>query len=237
MVENYSTRNLSRPKDKLPAFSGIASHFAKLLSQDEDPSPKTRKSEYSTNPAQSLATLLDRRRPLRYLGGLWQEDFLQGLLWHCSKPSSPIPYRGPTWSWVSCESNIYYNHHRLRTDNFYTQVLDVSVTVRGKNPWGRLSSGKVTLLGPAAPLPSSAYKDESGTQFEIHRHRSFDWDLEGAPQLGCILLKVHEQRYLILAPEARCHAGIYRRVGLISHESTNLVIQGLDWQEEVITII
>ncbi len=101
MVEEFSTRKLTYLEDKMPAFSGIARQFARLLWQDESLSLATAKSEYNTAPAQSLAASPDSRPPFRYLGGLWHDDFLQGLLWHCSNPGSPIPYRGPTWSWVS----------------------------------------------------------------------------------------------------------------------------------------
>lgn len=237
MVGEFSTRNLTYQEDKLPAFSGIARHFARLLWQDENLSLTTTKSEDNPTAAQIIAAPPDSGPPCRYICGLWYNDFLQGLLWHCFEPGSPIPYRGPTWSWVSCESTIIYNTHRLRTDDFYAHVLDVSVTVPGLNPYGRVSSGKVTILGPAAPIPSSAYKDDSGTQFEMNFPNGLSWDLEGAPQLGCILFKLHEQHYLILAPEVRYHAGIYRRVGLLSHDPANLAVKMLDWQEKVVTIL
>jgi hypothetical protein len=140
---------------------------------------------------------------------------------------------------VSRESRIFCNHHRLRSDEFCAQVLDVDVTVPGLNPYGRVSSGKVTMLGPAAPLPSSAYEDECGTHFETRFRRSLLRDLEGALQLGCIMFKLHEQRSLILAPEVRCYTGIYRRVDLMTHDPTNpaVDISTLDWQEKVVTII
>ncbi len=221
----------------MPAFSEIARQFARRLWQDENPSLRTAKFEYNKTPAQSLTAPPDNRPPFRYLGGLWQDDFLHGLLWHCSEPGSPIPYRGPTWSWVCRESAIYYNHNRLRIDDIYAQVLDVSVTVPGLNRYGRVTCGKVTILGPAAPILSSTYKDQSGTQFEKHFPYSPDWDLEGTPQLGCVLFRLQEQMYLILAPEARCHAGTYRRVGLIAHDLTNPATKLLDWQEKVIRII
>lgn len=240
MVEAFSSRKLTYLEDKMPAFSGIARHFARQIWQDENPSLVTTKSGSNTTLAQGVVASPDSRPPLRYLCGLWQDDFLQGLLWRCVDPGSPILYRGPTWSWVSRESRISYNTHRLRTDDFCAQVLDVGVTVPGLNPYGRVSSGKVTILGPAAPIPSSAYGDDSETQFVTHFRHSLWWDLEGVLPLGCILLKLHEQSYLILAAEARCHAGIYRRVGLIFHDPTSLatdMLITLDWQEEVVTII
>jgi Heterokaryon incompatibility protein (HET) len=240
MVEAFSSRKLTYLEDKMPAFSGIARHFAQHIWQDKDPSLITIKSEYNTTLAQGIAAPPKSRPPFRYLCGLWHNNFLQGLLWRCVDPGSPIPYRGPTWSWVSRESRIKYNTHRLRTDDFSAQVLDVDVTVPGLNPYGRVSSGKVTMLGSAAPIPSGACEDESGTQFKKHFRHSLYWDLEGAPQLGCILFKLHEQNSLILAPEKRCHAGTYRRVGLVGCGTTGLamdMLNTLDWQEEVVTII
>jgi hypothetical protein len=223
----------------MPAFSGIARHFAQHVWQDENPSLIT-KSGYNTTIVQGIAAPPDSRPPFRYFCGLWHNDFFKGLLWCCFEPGSPIPYRGPTWSWVSRASRIIYNTRQLRTDDFSAQVLDVGVTVPGLKPYGRVSSGKATILGSAAPISSSAYEDESGTQFKTCFPHWLRWNLEGALQLGCILFKLHEQKYLILAPEARCHAGIYRRVGLISHDSFGPVMKmlsTLDWQEEVVTII
>lgn len=243
MVELFTNRNLTYPEDRLPAISGIASHFAVLSSQGENPSPTTTNTQCNPTPTQSVAATPESRPPSRYLCGLWHNDFLQGLIWRCSEPSSPVPYRGPTWSWVSRESRIFYQAHSLRTDDFYAQVLDVRVTVPGQNPYGRVSSGKVTMLGPTAPIPSVAYRDESGPSWISQFRHGLYWDLEGAPQLGCICFRLHEQFCLILAPEARCHGGsFYTRVGLISNRSdpTSLLIRmlsTLDWQEKAVTII
>ena len=154
----------------------------------------------------------------------------------------PIQYRGPTWSWVACESRIFYNGQRLRQDDFHAQVLDVSVTAPGLNPYGRVSSGKITMLGPVASMPSSIYGDEFEIPSKTCLSYFVDWDLLGPPRLGSICFRLHKQFCLILAPEEMCYRGTYRRVGIImasadSDSFVRMTLNKLDWQNEVVKII
>lgn len=69
IVTEYSSLELSKPTDKLPAVSGVAKQFAK---------PK------------SLG---------RYLAGLWENTLHLDMLWFTGSPArKSTPWRAPTWS-------------------------------------------------------------------------------------------------------------------------------------------
>jgi hypothetical protein len=238
MVENFARRKLTYSEDKMPAFSGMARHFAGIFWQNMQ----------RTNPKSTL-TLPQRLPPdsqtPRYICGLWQEDLLHGLNWYSVEPGAPVPYRGPTWSWVAPESRfIFYRHDALRNEDFHAEVLDVGVTVTGLNPYGRVSSGKITMLGRVAPMPSHGYgnDDESETYLSKHMYPLVYWDLPGPPQLGCLCFLLQDIYCLILAPEARSYRGVYRRVGAFSARDDPKgilmeVFKNLDWRIELVTII
>lgn len=235
MVKLYSRRNLIYPEDILPAFSGMARHFARLLLQNR----ATAKSQSSIVPAQNVPQ--DSRNPA-YVCGLWADDLLHGLLWFCSDPGIPIPYRGPTWSWVAYQSAVTYSPQALEKNDFCAEVLDISVTVPGLNPYGKVSSGKITMLGLVAVMPSGAYLDEPTTFLSGFSESRVHWDLLGLPQLGCICFALQDTVCLILAPETRGYKGVYRRVGTLQSkaDSTGLgseMFGKLDWRQDVVTVV
>lgn len=87
---NFSRRELTNPKDKLPAISGVAQKFGSLLGfRNED-----------------------------YLAGIWRNTLLMGLLWTVGsvqwEPHPDLvnrvrrPGRAPSWSWASMDGEIHY---------------------------------------------------------------------------------------------------------------------------------
>jgi hypothetical protein len=48
-----------------------------------------------------------------------------------------------------------------KSEIFHTEVLDADVAVPGLNRYGKVTCGKLTLLGPAAPFPSQVYDNDS----------------------------------------------------------------------------
>lgn len=236
MVAHFMSRDLTYSDDILPAFSGMARHFAELLRRN-----KTRTKSKSSS---SIVLKLYPDSEIHpYICGLWEDDLLHGLLWWSVEPGSPILYRGPSWSWVAYKSpTLTYSQQALQKNDFCAEVLDVSVTVPGLNPYGRVSSGKMTMLGPVAPMHSSAYGDDSGVLLRKPGDDPLRWDLVGAPKLGCIYFRLQDTSCLILAPETRCYPGTYRRVGFVlaADNSRSLgmeLLKSLDWRNEVVTII
>lgn len=98
VVEAYSRRDLSWMRDKLPALSGVACEFSRIVNKGE------------------LAATGDMP-PLRYLAGLWDTGIHGQLCWRvASSPRSVLveEYRAPTWSWASVEGEIYMDHSYVK---------------------------------------------------------------------------------------------------------------------------
>ncbi|KAH7397470.1 heterokaryon incompatibility protein-domain-containing protein, partial [Pyrenochaeta sp. MPI-SDFR-AT-0127] len=82
-VQQYTSRALSKPSDKLPAISAIAEEFQRKTS-DED-------------------------REDEYFAGLWGSHFLIGLAWRrrFTVPFKRVlPWRAPSWSWASGDGEV-----------------------------------------------------------------------------------------------------------------------------------
>ncbi|KAM5343900.1 hypothetical protein ACJ41O_012437 [Fusarium nematophilum] len=154
LVEQYSTRNLTVASDKLPALSG-------------------------------LAHLTAERTGDTYFAGLWKSDFLSGLNWaikayepthqcsdtahDCAMPPAtrstveyPAEYRAPSWSWASLDAEIDYS---ALGDEVLAACADVQVEPMGKDAFGRVASGSVTLKGPIYEL---ARREFDGREGVIH---------------------------------------------------------------------
>ncbi len=221
VIQEFFPRNLSFPEDKLPAFSGMASHFAAFLGDG---------------------------KASTYLSGLWLSDLLHGLCWRTIHSSGRlIPYRAPSWSWAAIEAEkIVYNMYALRNDDFYTEVLDVTVTVPGLNAYGRVTSGKLTLLGLLAPIPSQIHGDDSEIgPWEWH-WPLLTFDQTGEPPLRCSCLRLQTGCCLILSMvDNTWRPGVYRRVGMLvmpteqedPRQVKMEILDSLEWKQEILTII
>jgi hypothetical protein len=148
IVEHYSGLKLTRPSDRLPAFSGLCKRMHHL-----------RNNYLAGLWSDSICYDL-----------LWRvESFNLEAEGHGARPED---YRGPTWSWVSIDSGVSYY-----TDitNFHTQdqvidqlsvgILDpqpqytvagqnadkieMAVTVPGQNPFGAVTSAILTIEASA----------------------------------------------------------------------------------------
>jgi len=134
LVEQYSTRKLTMDSDKLPALSGLA-HLVATKTGDT------------------------------YLAGLWKSNLLNELNWaikayepthHCTDTAHdaamppatksavkyPAEYRAPSWSWASLDAEIDYRSLR---HVLLTTCVDVQVKPMGKDAFGRIASGQLTL--------------------------------------------------------------------------------------------
>lgn len=111
LVEDYSSRNLTKETDKLPALAGLASRFS------------------------------EEQNPGKYLTGIWSDHLPSALLWRTiptcsqdrgqpvsqlttSKPCRPQVYRAPSWSWASIDGEISYECQRIGPCNEARHVFD-----------------------------------------------------------------------------------------------------------------
>ena len=128
VVLHYSALQLSHPKDRLPALSGLAKHF------------------------QSKEILGD------YVAGLWTEHFDRLLCWDIVQTRGPrnrsAGYIAPTWSWASVSDVIYPNFWRvhegaiIESSIIVGSALKVGVRLAGADPTGTVSEGVLELAGP-----------------------------------------------------------------------------------------
>jgi hypothetical protein len=86
-MEEYPGRDLTHPRDKTSAISGLASFVVRCQGLAEG----------------------------SYLAGLWREDLVEGLLWYVCQPGPAnhiSTYIAPTWSWASICGRIQYFRER-----------------------------------------------------------------------------------------------------------------------------
>jgi hypothetical protein len=122
MVAEYTKRNLSYADDKLPALSGLARVYSKRYGVD-------------------------------YVAGLWAQDLWIGLLWY-SKENEPLSrpqsYRAPSWSWASVDGPVDFfsiNAGQVPTDTIDFEDGEHWIDLAGKDPYGRVKGGTLTLKG------------------------------------------------------------------------------------------
>ncbi|SJL09370.1 uncharacterized protein ARMOST_12748 [Armillaria ostoyae] len=78
ILEMYTTRKVTKPRDRLIAFSGIVEHFQEVWPDS------------------------------KYIAGLWSHQLPESLLWCSCSPFKPRPqsYCAPSWSWASIDSGV-----------------------------------------------------------------------------------------------------------------------------------
>jgi len=147
IVEQYSTRDLTVSDDKLPAISGIA---AKIQAATES----------------------------MYIAGLWQDNLASDLLWSTSAVQAPDAqyfaldkYRAPTFSWASLNTAITYpcfdeEESQLLVPSI--KLVSSSIKVAGLNPYGAVSEGSITVLGPTIHAILSSSQREDGWEYVLH---------------------------------------------------------------------
>ena len=115
----YSRRLLTYPSDKLPALSGLASHYARLT-------------DYNY-----LAGLW--REDLAYLL-LWSLDP------QITPRQLPPYYRGPSWSWASLDGQLIMPVSRSSTRPSL-HVLEAETRPSGLDPLGAVKAGHLKVSG------------------------------------------------------------------------------------------
>ena len=118
LVELYSECHLSKSSDKLVAISGLARNI-QLQTKEQ------------------------------YVAGLWREDLEQQLCWEVSVEhftTTDPPYRAPSWSWASVDSQIIFpdmESYGQGCSNI--RILQVHITPSGPDPLGDVKSGVLRL--------------------------------------------------------------------------------------------
>ncbi|KAH7205613.1 hypothetical protein BKA60DRAFT_611668 [Fusarium oxysporum] len=118
LITNYTSRELTKSSDRLPALSGIAKWLQPHLG----------------NPA--------------YLAGLWNNsDLYRQLAWFSCTTQNPRPqYRAPSWSWASIDGRILWmDLPAILTPQ--SEIIDISTTRGGSDPTGPVIGGHILIKG------------------------------------------------------------------------------------------
>lgn len=119
LIDSYTTRRLTFESDRLPAISAIAKDLG-------------------------LAKT--------YLAGLWLEDLPWHLAWVANSRSGsmrPSVYNGPTWSWVSVSTKVWWSVG-LPLYKSHVRVIEASTAPVGLDEFGQVAWGRVRLQASVA---------------------------------------------------------------------------------------
>ncbi|PBK83994.1 HET-domain-containing protein [Armillaria gallica] len=129
LLEVYTSRRLTKPRDRLIAFSGIIEHFQGVWPDS------------------------------KYIAGLWSHQLPESLLWRSDSGDKPRPqhYRAPSWSWASTDGEITLVLAGVRSRNHvvypemsyaYTNervVCTVRLCDAETNAYGEVTDGSLVL--------------------------------------------------------------------------------------------
>ena len=124
IVELYTGCGLTKPRDKLIALSGIATHFNRTRF------PQT-----------------------EYVAGLWRSYMLDALGWEAGQSCSRPAYRAPSWSWAALEGPITMGTTERWGGYMYCDLSEVwkaEATVVAENVFGQVTGGSLTIFGLTA---------------------------------------------------------------------------------------
>ncbi|KAJ5088548.1 hypothetical protein N7456_012164 [Penicillium angulare] len=135
LVWSYSERSLTFQRDKLIAFSAIASHAS------------------TQTKGQYLAGLWSENLHRGLLWGHFGTDTTQKYL----DPSRE--YTAPSWSWASQPDLVKWISDYDRTAKTEMEVLSWNTTV-GMDPYGRVRDGHIKILAKVCPIPATNIRHE-----------------------------------------------------------------------------
>ncbi len=163
MLDIYTQRALTKPRDRLIALSGIAEQFSRFWSHS------------------------------KYIAGLWEHQLPGSLLWHnrglkecCSRPDR---YRAPSWSWASTDGRIDVGYCSNEGTTFQ---WDVTAT-HPVNPFGQVNEGSLVLdaiLQPAVWHPvvegllQGYLLEADGVLTDPPKSPKLEWDRYERGQIG-----------------------------------------------------
>lgn len=212
MIDNYTTRNLTNPDDKLPALSGIASVMAFRTGE-----------KYVAGLWESHINI----------GMLWKRASTAPWL------EAASGYRAPSWSWAAYDGAILTASDSYQNSSYnpfqpLLEAIQLEIKPLGLDPNGRLSFGAVTVTSRLKQVrarvdPSSELYQEYPENGAGHDHiwdgeESVGWvnyDEEYKPSSGpffCLQMthRVYPKRILChcMVIEYARNGNDFRRVGL-----------------------
>ncbi|KAG2417045.1 hypothetical protein HFD88_008262 [Aspergillus terreus] len=149
IVQEYSTKLLTNPEDKLPALSSVAEVFARTLSD-----------QYLVGLWRGNI-ISDLLWTGAMLGPTASEN--EPSASPLSRLSRPRPWRAPSWSFVSVEGDIRFRTFRSYADKVAELIDCTVIPISAQAPYGQVESADLRLH--AFLLPGRPVKAEGITQF------------------------------------------------------------------------
>ncbi|KAI6765481.1 hypothetical protein HG530_006551 [Fusarium avenaceum] len=85
-----------------------------------------------------------------YVAGLWRSHLVKGLMWDGMNCRRVGGYKAPSWSWASIDGGFCYVNPE--SDVEVAELVDVKVILKGANPYGEVTDGRVQLRAPMEPV-------------------------------------------------------------------------------------
>ena len=215
VVVEYTKRSMTFEEDRLMALAGYA---------------RAKQKEFD---AKEIVN--------SYLGGLWEKDLIDQLLWISKiKPPPPRPkaYRAPTWSWASINGPVeFVATERKGNAVGYFYLLSVFLSTNPINPFGTLAKDPLSYLYikayvkpvPKLEIPCQTKEMPINKEFRrgIGKHWWIEFDVldvrermdngfQTQETLYC--LRVTEFTALLLVPVALIEGTqCFERVGIVRH--------------------
>jgi hypothetical protein len=210
-IGGYSDRELTDPRDKLPAISAMAKRVQNFSGGEE-----------------------------KYLAGLWEGDLLLGLLWMMDGSeveglvkllarSSLRPYIAPTWSWANQESGLTF----LRTDLEDLEIRDFRPECEITSAWTKLEDssniyGRIQdagLIVNAKLIPFKSVLPESFCT-NLREYWFFRFDERGTVDLDLDWIsneeEIHQQDVFMLLLGSTYHSTGSKRTDSSEDDDTSL---------------
>jgi hypothetical protein len=171
-------------------------HFIKQYSYAKFTKPQDRLVALS-----SVARAIESILRSEYLAGLWRNDLVRGLQWHCFTPEpKPRTVTVPTWSWASVTSGIEFTALCINTlPTKLIEVVDVQVQpAPGSHSYGNISQGRLTVKGTLTSLGLPIIKPPTfDHSLWVHWDEVQEDDKKGPPA-DVMLARLFYRRYTLL---------------------------------------
>jgi len=200
IIKQYSDRELTFESDKLPALSGLASSFQRIMG------------------CHYAAGLWEEDLPR---GLLWSSGLRKDVF---RRPGSP---RAPSWSWAGVDGHLEFPFPQGKSQIF---DIRVEMEQAGSDPFGKVTSGMMSLRGRIRPVYQSKSQNAVSQKELLSTHMvdvtglivgrgQFD-TLERYTQIYCLLIRLnltndrHSPDSLLLVKDHDAESATYRRIGV-----------------------
>ncbi|KAM3075780.1 hypothetical protein ACMFMG_007907 [Clarireedia jacksonii] len=150
MIESFTSCEITKSTDRLPALSGIAKLYAAYVKRKD---------------LAYLGLLYKENKPPRYFAGNWETHMPHTLLWRVidnSAPRQSSEYVAPSWSWASAPGPVkFMTSGASPLGDIYVDP-QYYVDCAGKDAFGQVRGGWVSMdvvLLEGRCVPSQSLED------------------------------------------------------------------------------